>query len=178
MEIGGACRLTAMNLFSFVRNPFTQDAYFDFDKFRESVRIGQRIMDDIVQLDIEKIEEIIEKVKSDDEPDSIKHHELSLWNNILDHAKESRRTGLGLTALGDMFAGLGIRYGSEESREFIEKASISPKSVEPSTFTTTAESEAIRLLSGFAKTTKSLFKKWKSTAAETLPFSLSLQPER
>lgn len=122
LEIGGACRLTAMNLFSFVRNPFTEDAYFDFDKFRESVRIGQRIMDDIVQIDIEKIEEIIRKVKADDdEPAAVKHHELSLWKNILEHAKESRRTGLGLTALGDMLAALGVRYGSEESMEITDE---------------------------------------------------------
>jgi len=121
LEIGGACRLTAMNLYSFVRNPFTSDAYFDFDKFRESVRIGQRIMDDIVQLDIEKIDEIIDKVKRDEEPQHVKYHELNLWQNIREHAVESRRTGLGLTALGDTFAGLGIRYGSDRSREIADK---------------------------------------------------------
>jgi ribonucleoside-diphosphate reductase alpha chain len=121
LEIGGACRLTAMNLFSFVRNPFTDRAYFDYDKFRESVRIGQRIMDDIVQLDIEKIDEIIDKVKADEEPKHVKHHELKLWQNIREHARESRRTGLGLTALGDTLAGLGVRYGSAESREITDE---------------------------------------------------------
>lgn len=121
LEIGGACRLTAMNLFSFVRNPFTDGAYFDFDKFRESVHIGQRIMDDIVQLDIEKIDEIIDKVNRDEEPDHVKHHELNLWQNIREHAEESRRTGLGLTALGDALAGLGVRYGSEKSMEITDE---------------------------------------------------------
>lgn len=109
-----SCRLLAMNLLYFVVNAFKENAYFDFKKFVEVVKIAQRIMDDIIDLELEAIERIIEKLKSDEDVDSLKD-ELNLWNNIWTKCKNGRRTGLGITALGDTIAALGIKYGSEES---------------------------------------------------------------
>lgn len=118
LSIGDSCRLTAINLYSYVENPFTDSAKFNFDLFKKHVNIAQRIMDDIVDLEIEKIDSIISKVESDPESDITKATELSLWQKIREMAIKGRRTGLGITAEGDMLAALGMRYASEESIEF------------------------------------------------------------
>ncbi len=110
-----SCRLVAMNLFSFVKNPFTEDAYFDFDQFRYQVRLGQRVMDDIVDLEVEKIDMILKKLEADPQAQEIKRTELNLWKKIKNKCIEGRRTGLGITAEGDMLAALGLRYASEEA---------------------------------------------------------------
>ena len=111
----GSCILLVLNLYSYVINPFTKKATFNMELFQKHVKIAQRMVDDIVDLEIEKVEAIIEKVKSDPEPEDIKIVELSLWKGILKKHKDSRRTGLGITALGDMFAALGIKYASKKS---------------------------------------------------------------
>lgn len=116
-----SCRLLAMNLFSYVDNPFTDEAKFDFELFEEHSMYAQRIMDDIIELELEKIDRIIEKIKSDPEDDVIKSTEINLWLNIRHKAQEGRRTGIGITAEGDMLAGLNIRYGTEEGNAFSEK---------------------------------------------------------
>lgn len=116
-----SCRLMSLNLYSYVVNPFQPDAYFDFEKFKTDVRKAQRLMDDLVDLEIEKVEAILVKIKNDPEPDYYKRTEFNLWNKILKKARSGRRTGLGVTAEGDMLAALGITYGSEESIEFSEK---------------------------------------------------------
>lgn len=113
-----SCRLLAINLFSYVENPFTKDAYFNFDLFREHIGYAQRIMDDIIDLELEKIDKILEKIDADPQSDEIKRTERLLWENIKHKAKEGRRTGIGITAEGDMLAALGIRYGSEEGIDF------------------------------------------------------------
>lgn len=113
-----SCRLLALNLYSYVKNPFTKNAEFDFNLFNEHVVIAQRLMDDLVDLEIEKVDKIIDKIKNDPESDEIKSVELNLWNNIKDKCERGRRTGLGITAEGDMLAALGIRYGSKEANEF------------------------------------------------------------
>lgn len=116
-----SCRLMALNLYSYVVNPFQPDSYFDFEKFKVDVRNSQRLMDDLVDLEIEKVELILLKIKNDIEPDYYKRVEFNLWNKILGKACNGRRTGLGVTAEGDMLAALGITYGSDESIEFTEK---------------------------------------------------------
>ena len=113
-----SCRLLALNLYSYVDNPFTPKAKFNFDKFREYVGYAQRIMDDIIDLELEKIDGILAKISSDPEELEIKRVERKLWENIKTKAKEGRRTGVGITAEGDMLAALGLRYGSEEATEF------------------------------------------------------------
>jgi len=113
-----SCRLLAINLYSFVENPFTTEAKFNFDKFKEYVRKAQRIMDDIIDLEIEKIDKIIAKIDADPEDEDIKRVEKNLWLKIKDKAIKGRRTGLGITAEGDMLAALGLRYGSEEAIDF------------------------------------------------------------
>lgn len=113
-----SCRLTAMNLYSFVQNPFTKDAYFDYELFENEVYKAQKIMDDIIDIEIEKVERIIEKIEEDPEDPDTKHREKRLWEKILDKCKRGRRTGLGVTAEGDMLAALDITYGTEESNEF------------------------------------------------------------
>jgi ribonucleoside-diphosphate reductase alpha chain len=113
-----SCRLLIMNLYSYVKNPFTKDAEFDMPLFKQHARYAQRFMDDIVDLELEKIDKIIEKVDSDPEPADIKEVERRLWERIKDKAIRGRRTGLGITAEGDMLAALGMRYGSEEAIEF------------------------------------------------------------
>lgn len=110
-----SCRLMLVNLASFVINPFTSSAYFDIKHFEEVAYKAQRLMDDMVDLELEKIQLIIDKVKSDPEPDYIKAPELSLWEKIYKTAENGRRTGLGITALGDALAYLGLRYGSDAS---------------------------------------------------------------
>ena len=103
-----SCRLISLNLYSYVVNPFTQDAYFDFDKFRKHVQLAQRVMDDIVDLEMEKIEMIMEKIKIDPQNPGVKQTEYHLWEKIKDKSGKGRRTGVGITAEGDMIAALGL----------------------------------------------------------------------
>lgn len=116
-----SCRLLAINLYSYVVNPFTPDAYFDFEKFKKHAAMAQRIMDDIIDLELEKIEKIIAKVDSDPETDEVKWPERHLWEKIYKKSSMGRRTGVGITAEGDMIAAMGLRYGTEEATEFAEK---------------------------------------------------------
>ncbi|MBT8290268.1 MAG: adenosylcobalamin-dependent ribonucleoside-diphosphate reductase [Muriicola sp.] len=116
-----SCRLLAINLFSYVQHPFTDKATFNFDLFKGHVTAAQRIMDDIIDLELEKIDKILEKIESDPELDSIKTVERDLWIKIRKKAIEGRRTGIGITAEGDMLAALGMRYGSEKANSFSEK---------------------------------------------------------
>lgn len=113
-----SCRLIAMNLYSYVDNPFTEQASFNMPRFRQHVQYAQRLMDDIIDLELEKIDKIIEKVKSDPETDDVKRVELELWNKIKRQSLKGRRTGLGITAEGDMLAALNIQYGSEHGNSF------------------------------------------------------------
>ena len=113
-----SCRLLAINLFSYVENPFTDKASFNFALFKKHVHVAQRIMDDIIDLELEKIDAILEKIDADPELDEVKATERNLWMNIRTKAKEGRRTGIGITAEGDMLAALGIQYGSEEGNAF------------------------------------------------------------
>jgi ribonucleoside-diphosphate reductase alpha chain len=115
-----SCRLMVLNLFSYVTDPFTSKAKFDFDKFTEHAKITQRLMDDLVDLESEKINQIIAKIKSDPESDDIKAEELKLWQRIKKNNDEGRRTGTGITALGDTLAALGINYGTDESIKMTE----------------------------------------------------------
>ena len=116
-----SCRLIAINLFSYVVNPFTPEAYFDFELFKEHARKTQRIMDDIIDLELEKIEAIQEKIDSDPESEEVKGAEKKLWEKIYNKSSKGRRTGVGITAEGDMLAAMGMRYGSEEAIEFSEE---------------------------------------------------------
>ena len=116
-----SCRLLAVNLLSYVKNPFTKDAEFDFDLFKQHVEKAMRMMDDIIDLELEKVELIINKVASDPEEDDIRRVEHDLWKKIKDMALKGRRTGLGITAEGDMLAALGLRYGSDEAIDFAVK---------------------------------------------------------
>jgi ribonucleoside-diphosphate reductase alpha chain len=113
-----SCRLLAINLYSYVVNPFAKGAYFDFDKFKQHVTVAQRIMDDIIDLEKEKIEKIIAKIEADPETDEVKATELNLWKKILSKTLKGRRTGVGTTAEGDMIAAMGLRYGTDEATEF------------------------------------------------------------
>ena len=116
-----SCRLLAINLYSYVVNPFTKDAYFDFDLFKKHVAVAQRIMDDIIDLEMEKIDKILDKVHSDPENDEVKLAEFNLWQKIKTKTLMGRRTGVGTTAEGDMLAALGYRYGTTEATDFSEK---------------------------------------------------------
>ena len=116
-----SCRLLALNLYSYVKNPFTIGAEFDFELFRAHVAVAQRIMDDIIDLELEKIERIINKIKLDPEDMELKEVEIRLWEKIAAKAKEGRRTGVGITAEGDMLAALGLRYACDEAIVFAEK---------------------------------------------------------
>jgi ribonucleoside-diphosphate reductase alpha chain len=113
-----SCRLLAINLFSYVNKPFTENAEFDFELYKEHVGLAQRMMDDIIDLELEKIDAIIAKINADPEIEEIKHVEKNLWSNIRKKSEEGRRTGIGITAEGDMLAGLGMRYGSDEATDF------------------------------------------------------------
>lgn len=113
-----SCRLLAINLFSYVVHPFTKEAYFDFELFKEHVGYAQKMMDDIIDLELEKVDVIIQKIDQDPEDEEVKRIERNLWVEIRKKAEEGRRTGVGITAEGDMLAALGIRYGSEEGNEF------------------------------------------------------------
>lgn len=113
-----SCRLVAVNLYSYVKNPFTPQAEFDFDLFREHVGKAQRMMDDIIDLEMEKIDLIIDKINSDPETDEVKATELHLWEKIRNKTLKGRRTGCGTTGEGDMLAALGLRYGTPEATEY------------------------------------------------------------
>ncbi len=113
-----SCRLLAINLYSYVKNPFTPEAEFDFELFKKHVAVAQRMMDDIIDLEVEKIEKILAKVESDPECESIKRTERELWEKIMDKTTKGRRTGVGTTAEGDMLAALGLRYGTTEATAF------------------------------------------------------------
>ncbi|MBR3488500.1 MAG: adenosylcobalamin-dependent ribonucleoside-diphosphate reductase [Bacteroidales bacterium] len=113
-----SCRLIAVNLFSYVKNPFTKEAEFDYDLFRDHIIKAQRLMDDLIDLELEKVNKILAKIESDPEGDDIKSVERNLWLNIKMKCLEGRRTGLGITAEGDMLAAMGLRYGSDEATEF------------------------------------------------------------
>lgn len=116
-----SCRLLAVNLYSYVVNPFTKDAYFDFDLFGKHIQLAQRIMDDIIDLESEKIDMILNKIDSDPESTEIKGTERYLWDKIRKKTLQGRRTGVGITAEGDMLAALGLRYGTEGATDFSEK---------------------------------------------------------
>ena len=116
-----SCRLIAINLFSYVENPFTKEAKFNFELFKEHVGYAQRIMDDIIDLELEKIDAILTKIENDPEDYEVKMVEDKLWRNIRKKATEGRRTGVGITAEGDMLAALGLRYGSEIAVDFSEE---------------------------------------------------------
>ncbi len=113
-----SCRLIAINLYSYVVNPFTPEAYFDFDLFKAHVRKAMRLMDDLIDLEMEKIDSILAKIESDPEDDSVKRTEYDLWRKIRNKSLGGRRTGLGITAEGDMLAALGLRYGTDEAIDF------------------------------------------------------------
>lgn len=113
-----SCRLLAINLYSYVENPFTPNAKFNFSKFKEHVMYAQRMMDDIIDLEMEKIETIIAKIEADPETDEVKATELNLWKKIKDKTSQGRRTGVGTTAEGDMIAAMGLTYGTEKATKF------------------------------------------------------------
>ncbi|MBQ2364424.1 MAG: adenosylcobalamin-dependent ribonucleoside-diphosphate reductase [Alistipes sp.] len=113
-----SCRLLALNLLSYVDEPFTKSAKFNFEKFKEHIAKAMHLMDDIIDLELEKVELIINKIASDPEDADVRRVELELWKKIKDMALKGRRTGLGITAEGDMLAALGLRYGSEEAIDF------------------------------------------------------------
>lgn len=115
-----SCRLLAINLYSYVVNPFKSNVYFDYDLFKKHVGLAQRIMDDIIDLESEKIEMILEKIISDPENEEIKNSERILWEKIRKKTLQGRRTGVGITAEGDMLAAMGLRYGTEEATDFSE----------------------------------------------------------
>ncbi|MFO7862560.1 MAG: adenosylcobalamin-dependent ribonucleoside-diphosphate reductase [Salinivirgaceae bacterium] len=113
-----SCRLLAINLYGYVQNPFTKEAKFDFEKFKKHAAIAHRMMDDIIDLEIEKIDAILDKINSDPEEEEVKLVERRLWEKIKEKAEQGRRTGIGITAEGDMLAGLGLEYGSKEGIKF------------------------------------------------------------
>ena len=112
-----SCRLLAINLYAYVKNPFTSEATFDFELFKRHVKLAQRFMDDIIDLEQEKIDRIIEKVKNDPQNDEVKFTEYHLWEKIKEKTAMGRRTGVGITAEGDMLAALGLRYGTQEATD-------------------------------------------------------------
>ena len=121
LSVLDSCRLMSMNLFSFVDDPFISKAHFNYDKFSSYVKIGERLMDDLVDLESEKVQIIINKIKKDPEPMKIKRDELEMWETIKKNNDEGRRTGLGFMGLADTFAALGFKYGSDESISFADK---------------------------------------------------------
>ena len=112
-----SCRLLAINLYAYVNKPFTKEAKFDYDKFAKHVAMAQRIMDDIVDLELEKIDTILDKIANDPQSDEVKETERHLWEKIKDKSGKGRRTGVGITAEGDMIAALGLRYGTQEATD-------------------------------------------------------------
>lgn len=115
-----SCRLVAINLYNYVEQPFTRDASFNFTLFKKHVRIAQRMMDDVVDMELEQIDKILRKIKADPEPEEIKRTEYGLWVKIREKCVQGRRTGLGITAEGDMLAALGLTYGTNEALKFSE----------------------------------------------------------
>ncbi len=113
-----SCRLLAINLYSYIEKPFTSKATFNWDKFQGHVQKAQRFMDDIIDLELEKIDRILEKIDKDPEDPDIKHVERTLWQKIKDKAENGRRTGVGITAEGDMLAALNLRYGTQKASDF------------------------------------------------------------
>lgn len=113
-----SCRLISINLYSYVEHPFTPDAHFDMDKFKQHAQLAQRLMDDIVDLEMEKIELIMEKIKADPQSEEVKGSEYHLWEKIKHKSSLGRRTGVGITAEGDMLAAMGLRYGTQEATDF------------------------------------------------------------
>jgi len=113
-----SCRLLSINLYSYVKNPFTKDACFDNDLFKKHVAVAQRMMDDIIDLELEKIKTIMDKIKSDPQSDEVKETEFHLWEKIYEKSGVGRRTGVGITAEGDMIAAMGLRYGTKEATKF------------------------------------------------------------
>jgi ribonucleoside-diphosphate reductase alpha chain len=113
-----SCRLLSINLYSYVKNPFTKDVYFDYDLFKKHVVLAQRMMDDIIDLELEKIETIMQKIKSDPQSNEVKGTEYHLWEKIYEKSGMGRRTGVGITAEGDMIAAMGLRYGTEDATKF------------------------------------------------------------
>lgn len=113
-----SCRLLSINLYSYVKRPFTPEAAFDYDLFRRHVAVAQRIMDDIVDLELEKIDLIMKKIKSDPQSDEVKGAEYHLWEKIKRRSSQGRRTGVGITAEGDMLAAMNLRYGTQEATDF------------------------------------------------------------
>lgn len=116
-----SCRLLAVNLYGYVDDPFTPQASFNFQRFRQHVRLAQRFMDDIIDLEEEKIDLILKKIDSDPQSEEVKHTERRLWEKIKRKTGQGRRTGLGITAEGDMLAALGLRYGTQEATDFAVK---------------------------------------------------------
>jgi ribonucleoside-diphosphate reductase alpha chain len=121
LSANDSCRLLAINVFSCVVNPYTSKAYFDFEKFYDLSMKGQRLLDDLIDLELEKINSIIQKIEKDPEPEEIKRVEIELWEKIARSCYNGRRTGLGVTAVGDTIAAVGIKYGSDESIEFVDE---------------------------------------------------------
>jgi ribonucleoside-diphosphate reductase alpha chain len=113
-----SCRLLAINLFSYVKNPFAKNAEFDFELYKEHIGLAQRMMDDIIDLELEKIDVILAKIDADPEIEELKRVERNLWTNIRKKSEEGRRTGIGITAEGDMLAALGLRYGTDDATNF------------------------------------------------------------
>ncbi|MDE7337784.1 MAG: ribonucleoside-diphosphate reductase, adenosylcobalamin-dependent, partial [Bacteroidales bacterium] len=113
-----SCRLLAMNLYSYVENPFTDKAHFNMELFRKHVGIAQRFMDDIIDMELDHVDRILDKINADPETEDVKRTETELWHKIKNRSSQGRRTGLGITAEGDMMAALGLRYGSKEATEF------------------------------------------------------------
>lgn len=117
-----SCRLMVVNLYSFVDNPFTKDARFDYKKFYETNYEAMRLSDDLVDLEVDYVQRIIDKILNDSKTNVLdKHEELELWRTIQEIGQSGRRTGLGFTALGDTLASLGLKYDSNEALEVIEK---------------------------------------------------------
>src|SRR3546814_16345204 len=121
MQGGDSCRLIVLNLFGFVENPFSEGAKFDYETFYETVYESQRLCDDLVELELEHVQRILNKVYADDEPDFIKRTEIETWKLLYETGKNGRRTGLGFTALADALAALGLHFDSEEGMRAIDK---------------------------------------------------------
>ncbi|MFD1016020.1 adenosylcobalamin-dependent ribonucleoside-diphosphate reductase [Winogradskyella rapida] len=121
MQGGDSCRLIALNLFSFVEDPFTEKAKFDFKKFYEITYESQRLMDDLVDLELKAVKRILDKINADPEPDAIKRNEKDLWNLLAETGKKGRRTGLGFTALADAIAALGLKFDTDAALEVVEE---------------------------------------------------------
>lgn len=159
-----SCRLLAINLYSYVKNPFTKKAKFDFELFEKHVNIAQRLMDDLIELELEKVNKIINKIKNDPEVDEIKKAELTLWKKIKEKCEQGRRTGLGITAEGDMLAALGLKYGTNKSNKFSEKLHMKLKHAAYSSSCTMAQE-------------RGTFKIWDSERERKNPFMLRIKEE-